>query len=155
IRPENYRSMTEEELLDDFLRPTAPYRRMAVFGRTGSGKSHLIHWLKLQIPNTPERRVLVVPKARTSPRAILEMLINELPADQQVAFREALNKTGDSAATREGQKTRLLNELAIAINERQPRPNSPDIDLERELIKVLPHLFNDIHFRQKYFLRDG
>jgi hypothetical protein len=155
IRPENYRSMTQEELLEDFLRPDVPYRRMAVFGRSGSGKSHLIHWLKLQIPNTPERRIVVVPKMGTSLRAILEMLIDELPPDQQVAFREALNKTGDSAATRSGQKTRLLNELAIAISERQPRPNSPDLDLERELIQVLPHLFNDVHFRQKYFLSDG
>lgn len=154
IKPEHFRSMTQEELLEDFLAPNAPFRRLAVFGRSGSGKSHLIHWLKLQIPNTLARRVLVVPKTGTSLRSILEMLIDELPQDKQAGFRQELDRTGQSISTRQGQKKRLLNELAFALGEQQSRPDSPDPDLERELIKVLPHLFEDVHFREKYFYRD-
>ena len=155
IKPEHYRSMSQEALLADFLAPNVPYRRMAVFGRSGSGKSHLIHWLKLHIPSTEARRVVVVPKTGTSLRSILEMLIDELPEDQQASFRQDLDRTGQSIATRHGQKKRLLNELAFALGERQPRPDSPDPDLERELIKVLPHLLEDVHFRDKYFFQDG
>lgn len=155
LRPEHYASLTQEALLEEFLRSEAPYRRIAVFGRSGSGKSHLIHWLKLQIPTTNERLVVVVPKAGTSLRSILEMLIKELPLEKQAPFREALNRTGEAIATRKGQKERLLNEIAYALSEAEPSQDSPDPDLERELIKVLPYLFQDIHFREKHFYQEG
>ncbi len=155
LRPENYTSVTQEELLAEFLQPDAAYRRMAVFGRSGSGKSHLIHWLKLQLPSTPERLVVVVPKAGTSLKAILEMLVRELPTEKQTPFREALSRTGESVATRRGQKERLLNEIAYALGELSPAADAQDTDLERELIKVLPYLFQDIHFREKHFHQEG
>jgi hypothetical protein len=155
LRPENYTSLSQEELLAEFLQPDAAYRRMAVFGRSGSGKSHLIHWLKLQLPSTPERLVVVVPKAGTSLKAILEMLVRELPAEKQSPFREALSRTGESVATRRGQKERLLNEIAYALGELAPTADGQDPDLERELIKVLPYLFQDIHFREKHFYQEA
>jgi hypothetical protein len=155
LRPEHYTSMPQEALLEEFLRPEAPFRRIAVFGRSGSGKSHLIHWLKLQIPSTRERLVVVVPKAGTSLRSILEMLIKELPPERQAPFQEALNRTGEAIATRKGQKERLLNEIAYALGEAEPSEDSADQDLERELIKVLPYLFQDIHFREKHFYQEG
>ena len=155
LRPENYTSLSQEALLAEFLQPDAAYRRMAVFGRSGSGKSHLIHWLKLQLPSTPERLVVVVPKAGTSLKAILEMLVRELPPEKQTPFREALSRTGESVATRRGQKERLLNEIAYALGELTPAVDAQDVDLERELIKVLPYLFQDIHFREKHFYQEG
>ncbi len=154
LRPENYTSLSQEELLEEFLRADAAYRRMAVFGRSGSGKSHLIHWLKLQLPSTKDRLVVVVPKAGTSLRAILEMLISALPPEKQAPFRDALNRTGEAVATRKGQKERLLNEIAYALGETTPSPDAADPDLERELIKVLPYLFQDIHFREKHFYEE-
>ncbi|WP_119461081.1 protein DpdH [Rhodospirillaceae bacterium SYSU D60014] len=155
LLPENYASLSQEALLEEFLRPDASYRRMAVFGRSGSGKSHLIHWLKLQVPSTKDRLVVVVPKAGTSLRSILEMLITELPPERQVSFREALNRTGEAIATRKGQKERLLNEIAYALGELTPSPDGGDQDLQRELIKTLPYLFQDVHFREKHFYPDG
>lgn len=155
LRPEHYTSLSQEALLEEFLRPDVAFRRMAIFGRSGSGKSHLIHWLKLQIPSTKERLVVVVPKAGTSLRSILEMLINELPPEKQSVFRESLNRTGEAIATRKGQKERLLNEIAYALGEAVPSDDSPDRELERELIKVLPYLFQDIHFREKHFYQEG
>ena len=155
LRPEHYTSLSQEALLEEFVRPDAPYRRMAIFGRSGSGKSHLIHWLKLQIPSTKERLVVVVPKAGTSLRSILEMLIKELPPAKQSLSRESLNRTGEAIATRKGQKERLLNEIAYALGEAEPSKDSPDQELERELIKVLPYLFQDIHFCAQHFYQEG
>jgi hypothetical protein len=155
LRPEHFTSRDQDTLLQEFLYPDAAYRRMVVFGRPGCGKSHLIHWLKLQIPSTPKRLVIVVPKAGTSLRAILESLISELRPDQQTPFREALNRTGEATATRKGQKERLLNEIAYALGEAAPSEDGSDQDLERELLKVLPYLFQDIHFREKHFYQEG
>lgn len=155
LQPNHFRSISQDSLLAEFLRPEAPFSRLVVYGRTGSGKSHLIHWLKHNIPNTPDRLVVVVPKAGTSLRAILEMLIGELPADRQEPFRDALARTGEAVATRQGQKERLLNEIAYAIGELSPSEHSPDPELEAELIKSVPFLFQDVHFRQKHFYADG
>jgi energy-coupling factor transporter ATP-binding protein EcfA2 len=154
LSPDHYGPMSQEQLLEEFLHPNAPYRRLAVFGRSGSGKSHLIHWLKLQIPSNETRRVVVVPKAGTSLRSILQMLIDELPPEKQVPFQEALSRTGEAIATRKGQKERLLNEIAYALSEAKPAEGSPDPELESELIKVLPYLFQDVHFREKHFHRE-
>ncbi|WP_136616171.1 MULTISPECIES: protein DpdH [Mesorhizobium] len=155
LAPSHFTGMSQEDLLREFLRPEVNYSRLAVYGRSGSGKSHLIHWLKLNIPKSEDRLVLVIPKAGTSLRSIIEMIIEQLVPDRQISFREVLERTGDATATRAGQKERLLNEIAYAIGEKVPLPGSPDLDLERELIKVLPYLFQDVYFRQKHFLRDG
>lgn len=155
LQPNHFRPISQDGLLAEFLRPEAPYSRLVVYGRSGSGKSHLIHWLKLNIPTTSDRLVVVVPKAGTSLRAILEMLIGELPVDRQESFRDALSRTGEAVATRQGQKERLLNEIAYAIGELEPSEHSLDRDLEAELIKNVPYLFQDVHFRQKHFYADG
>lgn len=39
--------MTPSEFLADFLRQDRPHALTAVLGDTGSGKSHLIHWMRL------------------------------------------------------------------------------------------------------------
>ena len=66
-----------------------------------------------------------------------------------------MNRTGEAIATRKGQKERLLNEIAYALSEAKPSKDSPDQDLKRELIKVLPYLFQDVHFREKHFYQEG
>jgi hypothetical protein len=154
LTPQHYTAMSQEELLEAFMRPGVAYSRLAVFGDAGSGKSHLIHWLKFQLPSNAERLVLTVPKAGTSLRAIIEMIVSQLPAEKQSTFREILDRNGDTTATREGQKARLLNEIAYAIQQAKPAEDSPDPDLEQALIEDLPYLFQDVYFRERHFYRD-
>ena len=73
------------DLLEEFLRSDAPYRRIAVFGRSGSA-SRTYPLAQASIPSTKERLVIVVPKAGTSLRSILEMLIKELPPGEADPF---------------------------------------------------------------------
>lgn len=42
LRSENYTSLSQEALLAEFLQSNAAYRRMAVFGRSGSTKRWLL-----------------------------------------------------------------------------------------------------------------
>ncbi len=148
-----FRSLQPSDFLEQFLQPERPHVQAAVLGRSGSGKSHFIHWLRLNIPETPKRMVLVVPKAGTSLRSIIELIVSRLEPTEQQPFRDALSRAGDATMTRDGQKGRLLNELAEAVRGLAPR--DPEDELEVELITELPHILYDPHMRQTHFLRDG
>ena len=129
--------------------------QLAVIGRSGSGKSHLIHWMRLHIPATAQRLTIVIPKAGTSLRSVLQLIIKNLPQEAQKPFLEELDRTGDATATRSGQKERLLNEVAQAIREDVVRTSQgDDAEVEEALIQALPHVFQDPFLRERYFLRE-
>jgi hypothetical protein len=153
ITTASFTQMSPEDLLTDFLREDRPHALAAILGTTGSGKSHLVHWLRLNIKPHDKRVVLVVKKSGTSLRKIVEMIIDELDPAEQQGFRDTLNRAGEGTSTRDGQKQQLLNDLAFAIREDVPR-NEAD-EYEAELIAQLPHLFQDPHMREEHFLRDG
>lgn len=147
-----YSDMYLPDFLEDFLREDRPHALAAILGASGSGKSHLVHWMRLSLKSDDHRMVLVVRKSGTSLRAIVEMIINHLPGDEQQGFLDTLNRAGEGTATRDGQKQQLLNDLAHAIREESlPEGTS---ELECELVKQLPHLFQDPHMREAHFLQD-
>ena len=149
----SWADMTPAAFLDDFLRQDRPHALAAVLGETGSGKSHLVHWMRLNIKPTKERVVLVVRKSGTSLRAIVRMIIDELPPEQQGSFLETLQAAGDGTQSRADQKQQLLNDLAQVIREEVLPPEADEI--EQELLVCLPNLFQDPHMRQAHFLGDN
>jgi len=149
----SWADMTPSAFLADFLREDRPHALAAILGETGSGKSHLVHWMRLNIKPTKDRVVLVVRKSGTSLRAIVKMIIAELPADQQASFLETLQSAGDGTQTRADQKQQLLNDLAQAIRE-DVLPNDAD-EIEEGLVSSLPDLFQDPHMRKAHFLGDN
>lgn len=153
ISAASWNDMTLPEFLADFLREERPHALAAILGETGSGKSHLIHWMRLNIKPTKERVVLVVRKSGTSLRNIVKMIIAELPADQQGGFLETLQSAGDGTQSREDQKQQLLNDLAQVIRE-EVLPDDAD-EIEEGLVSSLPNLFQDPHMRQAHFLKDN
>lgn len=153
LTPSAYRDLDPLEFVNQFTQDSRPHVQVAIIGRSGSGKSHLIHWLKLQLPSNAQRLVLLIPKVGTSLRSILGMIIAHLPEEERVPFYEQLNKVGEATATREGQRERLLFEIAQAIREEQPTPG-PDQEVEEELIRTLPDLFQDPHMKSRHFLTD-
>jgi hypothetical protein len=140
------------DFLLDFLREDRPHALAAILGETGSGKSHLVHWMRLHVRENEQRMVLVVRKSGTSLRAIVREIIGRLPADQQQSFLDTFNAAGDGVMSREGRKHELLNHLAQAIREDQV-PDSAE-EIEEALIESLPHLLQDPHMRKEHFLRD-
>ncbi len=148
-----YSDMSPAAFLEDFLREDRPHVLAAVLGNTGSGKSHLVHWMRLNLKKRDDRMVLIVRKSGTSLRTIVEMIINELPVADQQGFRDTLNRAGDGTSTRDGQKQQLLNDLATAIREEAIPAEAGE--LEHELARALPSLFQDPYMREAYFLRDA
>lgn len=145
--------MTPAEFLDDFLREDRPHALAAILGETGSGKSHLVHWMRLHLRDDARRMVLVVRKSGTSLRAIVSEIIGKLPADQQRPFLETFNAAGDGTMTSEGRRRELLHHLGQAI--REDTPTSSADELEEALIEALPSLFQDPYIQKEHFLRDG
>lgn len=149
----SWADMTPPAFLADFLREDRPHALAAILGETGSGKSHLVHWMRLNIKPTRERVVLVVRKSGTSLRNIVKMLIDELPSEQQASFLETLQSAGDGTQSRADQKQQLLNDLAQVIREEVLPTDAAEI--EEGLASSLPDLFQDPHMRKAHFLGDN
>lgn len=149
----SWADMTPAAFLEDFLRDDRPHVLAAILGETGSGKSHLVHWMRLNIKPTKEHVVLVVRKSGTSLRNIVKMIIAELPPEQQGSFLETLQSAGDGTQSRNDQKQQLLNDIAQVIRE-EVLPAEAD-EIEQELVVCLPNLFQDPHMRQAHFLGDN
>ncbi|TNC74347.1 protein DpdH [Rubellimicrobium roseum] len=146
-------NLSPAEFLADFLREDRPHALAVILGETGSGKSHLVHWMRLHLRDDDQRMLLVVRKSGTSLRAIVRDLIGRLPVDQQQSFLDTFNAAGDGLMSRDARKHELLNHLAQAIREDQPRREADE--LEAELLDSLPHLIQDPYMRQAHFLGDG
>lgn len=153
ISEASWADMTPPDFLADFLRDDRPHALAAILGETGSGKSHLVHWMRLNIKPTKDRVVLVVRKSGTSLRAIVKMIISELPEDQQASFLETLQSAGDGTQSRADQRQQLLNDLAQVIRE-EVLPSDAD-EIEEGLVSSLPDLFQDPHMRKAHFLGDN
>lgn len=149
----SWADMTPPAFLADFLREDRPHALAAILGETGSGKSHLVHWMRLNIKPTRERVVVVVRKSGTSLRNIVKMLIDELPSEQQASFLETLQSAGDGTQSRADQKQQLLNDLAQVIREEVLPTDAAEI--EEGLASSLPDLFQDPHMRKAHFLGDN
>ncbi|WP_156444596.1 protein DpdH [Sphingomonas sp. CCH20-B6] len=145
--------LTPPAFLDDFLREDRPHALAAILGETGSGKSHLVHWMRLHVREDARRMVLVVRKSGTSLRAIVREIIGKLPADQQQTFLDTFNAAGDGAMGREGRKHELLNHLAQAV--REDVLDRDGDELEEELLRCIPDLLQDPYMRKEHFLREG
>ena len=144
---------TPADFLQDFLREDRPHSLAVILGNTGSGKSHLVHWMRLHVREDASRMVLVVRKSGTSLRAIVREIIERLPPEEQRNFLEIFESAGDGTTTREGRKHELLNHLAQAI--RDDTPGRGASEFEEALLEALPHLLQDSYMRKEHFLRDG
>lgn len=150
IGDSSWQELKPTQFLEDFLREDRPHALAAILGETGSGKSHLVHWMRLNLRENDLRMVLVVRKSGTSLRAIVREIIGRLPVDQQQSFLETFNAAGDGVMSIENRRHELLNHLAQAIREDRVMPEAGE--LEEEMVKVLPDLLQDPYMRNVHFL---
>lgn len=150
---ENAQKKNPREFLDLFLDKNKSQVQVAVLGSSGSGKSHLIQWMRLHIPPSQKIRVHAIPKARTSLRSIIEDIIVELPADKREVYQNRLGATAQQTSNPEQQRNFLLNNIASSIQ--MENAESVADELEKALIENLPSLFLDPHLRPNFFLQKG
>jgi hypothetical protein len=110
----------EWAVLNDFVnRSTAAGALlMPVIGDSGTGKSHLVRWIREQIPSTDQRRVIYLPKTRTSLVAVVDELLAGVEGEHFTQLREDVRRL-DQEVDQAGLEQRLLNQLAEALAKTQ------------------------------------
>lgn len=119
--------VTEHEVRNDFLTRTSPVGvlLMPVIGESGTGKSHLVRWIAEQTKSDDRRAVVYVPKARTSLRALIRILLERVDVDSSELAR-LRDKVDEFAATvdEEVLQRQLIGAIADAVAAAEP--SSPE-----------------------------
>jgi uncharacterized protein (DUF2267 family) len=144
-----------ETLLRRFLAPR-DHVLVPVVGESGTGKSHLVRWMRVRLPATATREVIFVPKAQTNLREIVRALVDRLPEAERAQFTAELQGANDSLKGALAQRTAILNELHTALQNDEGDPQSGiDPDWEKHLLDGLRKVFMDHHLRVSHFLLDS
>ena len=75
-------TMDPQEFLRAFLSKDNSHMQVAVLGDSGSGKSHLIRWMELSIPEMANRYLISIPRSGISLRGVIELILQALPAHE-------------------------------------------------------------------------
>jgi hypothetical protein len=128
-----------------------------VVGDSGTGKSHLVRWLHLQLRGSSDiREVIYVPKARTNLRDIVRSLVQRLPPEDQEPYLNALGATGSANLTSDAQRTAILNQIHVAlVNDQGGASEAIDPELEEHVLQGLRAMFSDPHIRKSMLINKG
>ena len=105
----------EEALLGALVRQHR-HALVVVEGEPGSGKSHLIRWLKIRWPNRggDEDEVVLIPKSKSTLGRTLQFLRERMPEQYRDVFDSV--QAAESFLSGEGQVHDLVNKLAVAMD---------------------------------------
>lgn len=150
----------ENALLAAVLEQPPDQPILPILGRSGTGKSHLVRWLRARLPETDTRRVIFVPKHRMSLRGILDLILDRAERDhagseRATELRQKVAMAVEAISDLQEAKLRLRNELAVLVETRGTRTDVPAEEQElREWLassEGLPALLSDPVFRERIF----
>jgi type II secretory pathway predicted ATPase ExeA len=149
--PDNLKTVSDRDFLNAFTNPDTPEVFSLVLGDSGAGKTHFIHWLRLNVQTDKKTRVVNIPKVGTSLRSIVKKIIRQLPEELQAQYLNKLTTIGGETHTLEQLQDKLLDSLAQAVSAEATRGNEQDME-RQEILKGLAPLFRDPHIRSQWFL---
>jgi hypothetical protein len=152
---------TEADVLTALRGPLRPdgYLFIPVVGGSGTGKSHLVRWVKDQTEGEPGWEVRYLPKNRTGLRRAIEIIIRDLHGPRIDEAREALESAPAYTESDEILAQRLLDELALLIGQldqfqAEPPKEARTAQLRQKVSRELPDLLRDPVVRRK-LVADG
>ena len=152
---------TEADVLSALRGPLRSdgYLFIPVVGGSGTGKSHLVRWVKDQTEGEPDWEVRYLPKNRTGLRRAIEIIIRDLNGPRIDEAREALESAPAYTESDETLAQRLLDELALLIGDLDQFQSEPPKDaratqLREKVSRQLPDLLRDPVVRRK-LVADG
>ncbi|QYN37790.1 ATP-binding protein [Pseudonocardia sp. DSM 110487] len=119
-------TVDEAEVARDFLTrdPVNGALLMPVIGQSGTGKSHLVRWVKERMPESDRRHVIYLPKSGTSLKSLLTNLLADRTDGPLAALRDQVASM-TSGMDRAALQQRLLNGLQEAVVAAEP--TSPEM----------------------------
>lgn len=151
------RWVTEAEIvrtLQGALRPDG-YLFLPIVGGSGTGKSHLVRWVRDQTRDVAGWEPRYLPKNRTGIRQAIEIIIRGLSGPRIDEAREALEAAPAHTESDEVLADRLLDELALLVSHADELPSVTTIteqralQMRRKLQRELPDVLRDPVVRRK------
>lgn len=146
--------VSELDVRQDFL-GRLPHGRvllMPVIGETGTGKSHLVRWVKETMPHKPHQRLVYLKKTQTNLSSLVRELLMGMPGQPFDDIRQSIGRITNDLTEHELAE-QLLDSLALAISSATPDDGRDD---QTALCGEhgLPALLRDPHLR-RHFLTAG
>ncbi|MET7561335.1 protein DpdH [Streptomyces sp. NPDC005479] len=130
-----------------------------ILGKSGTGKSHLIRWLRINLKPNGATRLIFVPKHRMSLRGILELILEHATSERAAELRAKVAAASDAAADETTAQLRLRNELAVLVETRgadkDGTPEENDLRAFLASAEGLPALLGDPVFRRRLLADNG
>jgi hypothetical protein len=152
--------VNEDQVLNDLLHGEAAMRVLAITGQYGTGKSHLVRWLHIELnrrrrqsSDLEHMHVVYVPKRRTTLRQVVDRILDQQHGPRFEEFRQRLQRAQDSF-NRETAPDRLVDELANSIRDLSHDDLAKSDPYRALLIEELPTLIQDPVYREA-LLEDG
>jgi len=144
------KNINYQDFLNNFLDDKNGNNVQAVIeGESGSGKSHLVQWMRFNIPQNNNRIIVTIPKTQTNLYSVLKKLISYLADKDQIKYQEKLHRTECGLKNDKERINEFLSSLARTIEKDIPQGRT--IEEETYLIPLIPKLFDDPYFRDTYF----
>jgi hypothetical protein len=109
-------AVSEETVWKDFLnrKTSGGALLMLVRGESGTGKSHLVRWVRERTPSTDTREVIYLIKSQTSLKAVVKALLARVDSPELNQLRADVDRM-ISGMDQEGLERRLVNQLQEAL----------------------------------------
>ena len=142
-------SVGERELLEAFLSPSETHVFSAAVGDTGTGKSHFIRWLHLELlqraaADPIPRHVVVIPRSSANLADVVRRILQNFDGEATGRLRAEVERHRGLGETEARQ--RVLDELAIIV-ENLP-PGEGEDDEAQYLREKLPAFLRDHEIRR-------
>jgi hypothetical protein len=144
---------TEEQFLRDFLKPR-DYVFVPVLGEAGTGKSHLIKWLHLKIPESKNRHVILIPKVGTNLRGVIQLILQRFTGGEFDAYRRQLKESTEHLNVDQAAQ-KLLDNLAFEVGSNRTGGTTNLTENQSYFVDSLPALLYDPYFRTRFLSPDG
>ncbi|MGW4580330.1 protein DpdH [Rhodococcus aetherivorans] len=140
----------------------ADYPILPILGHSGTGKSHLVRWLRMRLEEQrearPGRRLIFVPKHKMSLRAILDLMLDHANSVEADEFRQRVHAATEQLSNEKDARNRLRVTLSYLIAAQADQPTFGEDDEAEErayLAAELPNLLEDAVFKKKLLADDG
>ena len=150
--------VTEDDVLTDFTRSltTNEPHLMFVTGRAGTGKSHLVRWLRSRMGERPDWHVIYVEKRNTSLRRIIEQILAGIDTPRARELRDILARVESEIGSVGEAMLALLQKLEQLVRfDAAPRVGDLSGATLLDLRETAGRLIGDYSFREQLSRPNG